>query len=337
MIYSDRTDYPVSIPTQDEVPDPTTEVQLMARRTSKAQTENPTTEEAPVSTETTEAPTEAATETTTEAPIDLTSFNEAVATAITEADAATGEVPTEQIEAVKTAYRALDGAKPKNAAKKAVNESMKDAMNSGDLPKARAYLMISENSLVAGGGGGGEKAPADPTEAFVQRVATLSLGYNLAVNNVPEGVGSDWQDRVNQLVTESLTPAQELLAFHQSDAEGDGPEATAVVRNAVKLAEGKSAKAGSSRSGGTFTGERKNIGTHIESAFSDVEEGTFLTIAEIRNKRSDEYGDNPPSAGAVSARLFPSSGKSSMLKVGIRPDTQNGKKGAVKDSSAAAE
>lgn len=307
----------------------------MARRSNK-QTEAPAevttpTEEAPVSTDTTpEAP--ASTEAKAVEP-DLTAFKSAVATAIEESDSTTGDVPEAQVAEVTAAYRALEGIKAKNLAKQYVNDEMASAMNDGSLPRARAHLQLSEKALVAAAGGAKEKVPADPTENFVQRVATLQLGYALATSNVPEGVNADWQDRVTALVGESNGAATELFAYHASTSEdkGEEPDASAVVRNAVKLAQGKAAKAGVSRGGGTFTGERRDIGAHIENAFEALDEGDFLTIAEIRNTRSEEYGDNPPSAGAISARLFPKSGESSMVKVGIQPDTnESGKKGARK-------
>lgn len=314
----------------------------MARRTGRQAEESTTpeataegsapTEEAPVTeTPTTEAPTEAAASTTEDT--DLTEFTAAVEAAVAEADTSTGEVPEASLTAVTAQYRALEGIKAKNDAKKLVNERMKDAMNSGNLPVARANLNISEKALVAAAGGGGKSStPADPTENFVQRVATLTLAYQQAVATVPEGVGDDWQAKVEALVSESQTAVGEYRTWSDGDPEsrGDEPEVSAVIRNAVKLASGKAAKAGVSRGGGTFTGERRDIGVHIENAFADKEEGTFLTIAEIRNTRSDEYGDTPPSAGAISARLFPKSGKSTMTKVGVKPDTQDGKKGAVK-------
>jgi hypothetical protein len=264
---------------------------------------------------------------------DLTAFQKAVADAFSEADTTTGEVPVASLEGVTAAYRALEGIKAKNQAKAFVNEQMKNEMGKANLAGARAYLKIGDDALVAAAGGkGSEKAPADPTENFVQRVATLQLGYGLTTSNVPEGVADDWSDRVNKLVGEVNEAANSYLAWANSDPEtrGDEPEVTAVVRNAVKLAQGKAAKAGTSRGGGTFSGERHDIGEHIVNAFADKEVGDFLTIAEIRNTRSDEYGDNPPSAGAISARLFPKSGKSSMEKVGIKPDQKDGKKGAVK-------
>lgn len=324
----------------------------MARTRGKSST-NTNKEEAPVSTDTTEAPTEESTDqaTVTEAPaenqtqaqpeveIDLTEFNSAVETALEDADTSTGDLPEAALAKVTESYRKLDGPKAKNAAKKAINDSMKSAMNDMEIVKARAYLQISENALSAGtsGGGGSTRTPTDPTEAHVQKVATLTLAYQLATTSVADGVAEDWQAKVEDSLQGQLEAANQYKAWVESNDEnkGDEPEVSVVVKNAVKLAEGKSARAGSSRSSGgsTYTGERRDIGKHILNAFSDKAEGTFLTIAEIRKTKSDEYGDAEPSAGAISARLFPGDdpSKCTLIKDGVQPGTnESGKKGATK-------
>lgn len=71
---------------------------------------------------------------------------------------------------------------------------------------------------------------------------------------------------------------------------------------------------------------RRDIGRHIEHVFSTVEPGTFLTIAEIRRRPSPEYADTAPSSGAISARLFPASGRTTVA--GVVPETRNGVRGA---------
>ncbi|MGV9949212.1 DUF262 domain-containing protein [Rhodococcus aetherivorans] len=54
---------------------------------------------------------------------------------------------------------------------------------------------------------------------------------------------------------------------------------------------------------------RRDIGQHIVHAFADLEVGDFLTVGEIRKTPSPQYPINDlPSAGAISARLFPSNG-----------------------------
>ena len=138
------------------------------------------------------------------------------------------------------------------------------------------------------------------------------------------------------LVESSREQAGAYLAWLQSDAEDKGDEPadlTPVVKNAVKLALGKAAKAGGRSGGGsTFTGERRDIGKHIESAFADVPSGKFLTVAEIRKHKSEEYGDNPPSAGAISARLFPQGDGTKCTIKSVTPgQNEKSNKGATKN------
>lgn len=305
----------------------------MARRPSTTKSnENESTEESTVTTTAPEAPV-AETESTepekVEAPIDLTAFEAAATASVASADESTGVIAPAELDKVLVEYRNLDGVKAKNKAKALLNEGMKSAMNEGDIVKARAYLQLSD-SMTSGTPAKTEKAPADPTEAFVQKEATLKLAVQLSTPS--EGVAEDWEQRVEALVAESTESASSYLAWLKSDAEdkGDEPEVSAVVRNAVKLALGKAAKAGATRtSAGTYTGERRDIGKHIAEAFAGQPVGSFLTVAEIRKFESDEYGTNPPSAGAISARLFPQSGKCTIEN--IEPATnEKGNKGAKK-------
>lgn len=293
-----------------------------------------------VATESTEANTEA---TPTEAPkaeakeIDLTAFEQAIEAAVTDdekRDTNTGELVPELIEPVNTAFRDLQGAKAKNKARAVLNEKMKGAMNALDMPLARSYMILSDNLSAAGGHAKSEKVPADPTEAYVQRVVGLVLASRLAQGHVPEGVDDGWKDKVQAVLDEAQPKAEAYLQWRNTadDERGDEPEVDSVVKAAVKLVEGKAAKVGgSTRSSGgsTFDGPRRDIGEHIKSAFANVESGTFLTIAEIRKHRSEEYGDNPPSAGAIAARLTPKSGKCTVE--GIEPaQNEAGRKGARK-------
>lgn len=73
---------------------------------------------------------------------------------------------------------------------------------------------------------------------------------------------------------------------------------------------------------------RRDIGRHIEYVFADRAEGDFLTIAQIRREQSPEYRESAPSAGAISARLFPANGR--MTVPGILPETRDGIRGARK-------
>jgi hypothetical protein len=280
----------------------------MARRNST--TENPSNDEAttPESTDatTTEAPAEV-----TEAPIDLGPFQTAVQTAVAGKDESTGEVSVEAIAEVNVAYRALDGIKPKNAAKNWVEEQIKAAIMPPalDAVTARAFSMVKDN-LTAGSKSGGEKAPADPTTGYVNKLAAHRLALSLI--EVPEGVEGDkaslQADELVASLSEAVTSYRAWLT-NEAEDKGDAPEVSPVVRTAFKLAAGKASGGGRSSGG---SGVRRDIGKHIQSAFTGVESGTFLTIAEIANHTSEEYGSDKPSQGAVSARLFPSSGKSTV-------------------------
>lgn len=328
----------------------------MARRTSNPRNTNSTTEapqEENVSTTETDAPeavvetspeavVETGTEGTTEAtekaadkPIDLTEFKAAATEAVQGADQSTGEIAPALVEPVVKAYRSLDGLKAKNAAKTHLNDEMKAQMKAGSIVGARSYLQLAE-SMTAGGGKTAEKVPVDPTERFVQAEATLRLATLL--HEPFEGVSDDHETKVVEAVEANTEAARNYLAWVSNEAEdkGEEPDVTAIVKNAVKLAVGKAAKAGGrANAGGTFTGERRDIGKHILEAFADKESGDFLSIAEIRNFKSSEYGDNLPSAGAISARLFPKNADGSPGKCtveGITPTQKEGKgnKGAVK-------
>ena len=279
-----------------------------------------------------EVPAEQAPEVPAEKPapvaeVDLTGFTSKVDEAVAGRDETTGEVPEALIAAAQTEYRAIDGVKGKNAAKKLVEERMREAMNARDISSARAYMLVSDNLTAGASGSKAEKVPADPKEAFVQRFNALSLALALVAQDRPEGIEDERLD-VNSLIP----AAQALQAYEASEAEdkGDAPEASAVVKAAVKLAIGKAARVGATRQASTFTGERRDIGQHIREAFESVEPGTFLTVAEIRKFESSQYqAASPASAGAISARLFPTSGKCTVE--GVEPgQNEKGNKGATK-------
>lgn len=268
---------------------------------------------------------------------DLTVFKAAVLAAVEARDPATGEVEESLYESITKAYREIDGAKGKNAAKAFADAGMKDAMNSGDINTARAYMNIGEKLTSGPKSTATPRIPADPTEAFVQLVVGLRLARKLAEENLPEGVTEDWSTKANTLLDTLSAPAAAYFAWVKSDAEDKGEEpadVSPIVKAAVKLSVGKSAKVGGSSRSGTsvpFEGERRHIAKHIAEAFEGVQSGDFLTVAQIRKFVSEEYGTNLPSAGAISARLFPAKGTCSLE--GVTPGQLDGKgnKGAFKN------
>lgn len=302
----------------------------MARRNSGATAEKSTTPEAPEATESTEtAPTETAPK-AEDKPIDLTGFQTAVTEALAEKDESTGDLSPKHLEDVNKVYRELDGVKSKNAARAWIDEQMRLAISEDkDIVKAKAFVMLKDN-LSAGSGSSGPKAPADPTTAFVQKVAALSIASTLVQSSVPEGVSEDWSTKVEALVTELGEQVDAFAAWNANTAEdkGEAPEVSPVVKQAFKLSAGK----GTSGGGGSRVsgGPRRDIEVHMQQVFADKESGSFLTVNEIAKAQSTEYGEDRPSAGAVSARLFPK-GKDAYEANGIKAVAEEGKsRGAVK-------
>lgn len=252
-------------------------------------------------TEAVEAPVESAE--VVEAPIDLEPFKTAVAEALKTADGEDGSLPEASIASVNEVYRKIDGNKGKAEARKYLETEMLTAVSELRALDARAYGDLRSH-LSAAGGTKAEKAPADPTAAYVQRFASLQIALNLVAEDAPQVEGL--QDKINEAlsgVTEQVSAYRDWTKLEVAEGEEkpEAPEVSPVVRAAFKLATGKASgtRAGTRASGGP----RRDTGKHIASAFADKEVGTFLTVAEIAKHRSEEYGDDSPSQGAISARL----------------------------------
>lgn len=280
--------------------------------------------EAPVeepTTETTEAPAEAV-----EAPIDITGFTSAVETALSEADESTGTLPEASVGKVREAYQALDGIKGKNAAKAHLQDALKEALVKLDVVKSRAVMQLTEEAAVAGKSSTPAKV-VDPTEQYVNGLAVLTLALYLAQSTVPEGVDKE------AAVASATEKANEAFAEAQTVAASEDHKTdNALISAALKVATTKARKSSGPRTGGT--GERRDLGQHIEAAFGPVEPGTFLTVAQIRKFESEIYGTDHPSAGAITNRLRPKSGNATTI-AGITVEERDGKLGAVKNAPVA--
>lgn len=260
-------------------------------------------------------------------------------------DTATGVVPAGLISPVALAFTKLGGTKHgRAAAKNWVTEQMQGKMLAGtedptNFAKARSYLdlfnALNDKSVAR------ERvvqAPVDPTEAFVGKIAALMMSPNLALP--PEGVDAGWRDKVKDKVAELRGQVETFRVWLDANSDKDEadrepqPEVDELVLAAYRVAAGKAtrrtpraAASGDKPASTGGSGVRRDVGAHIAEAFASHPSGHWLTVSEIANFTSQEYGDEHPSSGAVSARLFPKSGNCTVE--GITPGV-NGVKGAYK-------
>lgn len=271
---------------------------------------------------------------------DLTPFTTAATTAVGQRDTNSGDLPEGAMDPVLTAYRALPDTKARNRAKVVLKDAMKEAMAASDMPLARAYFALSEGMTTSTTKVGGERKPVDPTAQWKSNIVTALLAYSELAANAPEGFDGDpgqFAAAEAGKLTESVNTWRTFLDAPEP-AEGEEapekPEVPSEVVSAFRLVRGGKVRATRSASTGG-TGERRDLGKHIKEAFDAVEDGTFLSVAEIKKHKSSEYPDESPSAGAISARLFPKSGPCTVE--GIEPGVGGDKntKGAYKRQATA--
>lgn len=250
-------------------------------------------------------------------------------------DPITGAVSDEVLAGVVKSYQTLTGdRKAQNAAKQVLIEGLGNAVDASNDPDkmasaiatARAYLAVQKAIDEAGPSKSAavHKTPVDPTEVFVNLYSTLDLALAVAYNTVPDGVADDWQARAEKVSNDAQGELTTYLTWLATpDAErGDEPDVSAMVKDAVKLAQGKGTAGRKSSPGGPrtpFEGERGDIAKHIAQAFADVAVGETLTVAQIvaKDSKGAGYEGRKPSQGAVSSRL--KSGAWSVEQTGIKP------------------
>ncbi|AUV60699.1 hypothetical protein HOS75_gp031 [Gordonia phage SteveFrench] len=262
-------------------------------------------------------------------------FKTVVTEAVEAADPSTGTVSEADLDKVAEAYRGVTGGiKYKNLAKDFVDESMKAALPAGEYIKAVSYNEVSEKLRTTKPAPKATAPKVDPKEAFGERVAVLELGLSLLTDRVP----TEAEDYEVPSTDAAYNQATAYLDWLEADEEtrGEEPELNGIAAAAVKVFQGKGIGGRRASGGGgvrqPFNGVRRNVGAHITSAFEGVESGRFLTVSEIVKHKSEEYGDDAPSSGAVSARLFPQGDASKCNVEGITPGTNEaGTKGATKN------
>ena len=246
----------------------------------------------------------------------IEAFSNAVQAALAEADSATGVLPEASLAAVRAEFQSLDGVKRKNMAKRELQALMLSYTNEMDIVHARAVASLIEHAAVAARPAAiaKERVKADPTKAYAESLTILKLASMLASTTTPEGVDLERAEALSVEDATNLYPeAWEVL--QSEDRATDNKIVAKAIKFATSKVPGASPRAGHS-------GPRRNVGTHVEEAAAAHEAGTFLTVAELRNFRSEEYGDDLPSAGALTNRLEPPNGSASTIK-GVRVERRS--------------
>ena len=269
---------------------------------------------------TAEAPVEVTEEVTAEAPVeaevDLVPFETAVEEALGASDTSTGSVPEAEVANVREFYQSLSGIKAKNAAKAHLQNRLSGAVEAMDVATARAIHNLIVDATVAGKPAKTKATPKpkDYTEAYTSQVASILLALHLVQSEAPEGVD---REAAIEAATERVGAVYEAaLEAHRTGGESDN----ALIKSALKLAKAPKA------SGGRGDGIQRSIEAHIREAFASLPVGSFLTKAEIRKFKSEEYGSTPPSSGAISNRVAPKGGSGTTIE-GFATDTNE--KGVV--------
>lgn len=274
---------------------------------------------------------------------------------VDERDQATGALSTQAVAQFGAAYRELDP-NGKKAVRAGLTASISENMSSetedtdliyANLLKAKTYNELLNETKKSATATKAAAPKVDPTESYVEQymatqIAAMSLVRSKEVDVEKAG------ESIQNLVTAYSNPeSAEYQAFQayvtwlraeDKEKRGDEPEVPEFVKKGLKIAEGKAvgratrkASSGTKSSSGGGGGKNRNVGTHVTEALAEREVGEFVSIADICKFKSSEYGEDSPSAGAVSARLFPPSGGPSTIEnvEGVTAEESGaGKKGA---------
>lgn len=271
--------------------------------------------------------------------INLDPFLAAVEEIFKHANPTNGQIAPENLTPVVEQFRALEGTKAKNAARKYLDDQMKVLMAPGDEQNfiKAASIMITVNALKTPKGTKVEKepkAPADPTDAYIDRYLSVWTARNVLLNpnEVPEGVAANWGDTAKSRYAEAAQAISDYFAYTKSTDENPvpKPDVPAFVEAGFKIAAGKAAgKTAKTTGGGAkapktggYTGPARNVADHINEVFASKPVGTFLKVGEIANSQTSVYGTDKVSPGAVSQRIKSANFQSANPHFQVTPEGQ---------------
>lgn len=221
-----------------------------------------------------------------------------------------GEAEVTNLNAFWAAVESIDSASPDYAASIAEYEklSRKGKMQASHGVKAKTFAALDEDEYAkAKALSGLSKAlssssstgeATDPTEELVNRMAGFYIAYTEL-----SGANASLTDKVAAAV-------QAATAKNEDGTLTEDASKTVAAGLAKRLVETKMGRK-PRESGGT----RHNVGRHISQVFAELPDGTFLSIKEIANAKSEEYGDDAPAVNTIATHL--NSGKFDQAGLGV--------------------
>jgi|SRR5688572_18393563 len=259
-----------------------------------------------------------------------------------ERDTGTGVLSDKLKGEIKQKYIDLPAGQGKDSARQQVKEWVKGLIEQSIVglagERARTFFLIQSECLNAKGANTGTGAvvkQVDPVEDYINEVVALYLAPYLLAK--PDDAG-DVSTKVNARAEELSKHLAGYATWLHADAEtrGDEPEVPDEVRRAGRIATGKTTRTAGTRkrataSGdgtprATYNGPRRDVAKHVAEFFGG-EVGKVALMGEIAKFQSAEYGNDRPSSGAVTARIWPTSGNASTIP-GVEAVMKDGKKAA---------
>lgn len=177
-----------------------------------------------------------------------------------------------------------------------------DKMKASHAVKAKVFDALSDDNFTLGkilsgltkvlGTTSTGAADADPSEELVNRMAGIYLAYNEL-------------SKAHGELAERVKAAVEAVAGEK----GDETIPALLAKRLVETKMGRKPREGS--------GTRHSPGKHIVQVFADLPDGTFLTIKQLSEAKSEEYGDDAASPVSIGQHL-----KSSFEQPGLSVVTE---------------
>ena len=144
-------------------------------------------------------------------------------------------------DAAVAAYADLEPRAGKSAGRAHLDDTTREVVLEGNLEAAQRLFALKD-ALSARPSGGSSIQRLTPTEAHIELVQGIQLGYALAVGHPGAGVDADWGDKLTQPDDELVKIAAEYREWLASGQMGQEPSATKVAKAAARISLGRGPK-----------------------------------------------------------------------------------------------